>query len=97
MSKKQKHTPLPWKVALLGELIVGPSERVIAACAFLADGVGGPDEITANAKFIVRACNSHYQLVEALKNLYMEIRGYNPTDIDLTEAEVVLLAAGVEL
>lgn len=34
------------------------------------------EELIANAKFIAKACNSHYQLVEALKDALAVIRDY---------------------
>ena len=34
------------------------------------------EELIANAKFIVKACNSHDQLVEALKDALTVIRDY---------------------
>ncbi len=63
-----KHTPLPWLV-----------DRNASYCAIRAkSGLSVGDTCasdpstkdfplgTANAAFIVRACNSHYELVEAL-------------------------------
>lgn len=63
-----KHTPRPWKL--------GKNDGNIVQHIYDADGTWiaytrSPDAMpcevtTANADFIVRACNSHYELVEAL-------------------------------
>ncbi len=70
-----KHTPTPWEIApapddaesldIVSEYKVegfGPSANWIAGC----DLQGDPEENRANAEFIVRACNSHEELLEAL-------------------------------
>jgi hypothetical protein len=71
-----KHTPTPWNTSpgILG--------TIYALCVPIAhtcsgegyDWVPGTRFLTsdiadANAKFIVRACNSHYELLAALKSL----------------------------
>lgn len=64
MEKKDiKHTPTPWKVddyVMSGEKyrVFSPADPVAVA------SVAGK----ANAEFIVRAVNSHDELVEAIKN-----------------------------
>lgn len=62
----QKHTPTPW---LLDGFDIchhtGPATiHVIAKTSTPVEG----DE-QANAEFIVRACNAHYDLVEALQTV----------------------------
>ncbi len=75
-----KHTQGPWKVIPAGystkpkTLYVvseGSDSRHIAEIDFGFQKMsGGYDEINkANAEFIVRACNSHYELLEALKGM----------------------------
>ena len=76
MSRVLMHSPLPWSVA-------GPADRELGdwrdltivwdsdgdmRIAFLAND-GTPQNPTgrANAALIVRACNSHAELVEALR------------------------------
>lgn len=65
------HTPLPWKLSDRGIGIFSDNEplgnnRIIAICT--CDAVSRPrDENKANAEFIRRACNSHYELLEALE------------------------------
>lgn len=49
-----KRTPLPWRVSGTGHLCSG-------------DMVIPFDDLKENAEFIVRACNSHYGLLEALE------------------------------
>ena len=71
------HTPLPWKPSDSGTGIWSSGEsigknKIIAICS--CDAVSRPkDENTANAAFILRACNSHYQLLEALGKLIKAI------------------------
>lgn len=66
-----QHSPLPWRV---WQTLGGDGERQIIA----ADGLTGAQSYEvawldahtcapANAEFIVRACNSHYAMLEALK------------------------------
>jgi hypothetical protein len=66
-----KHTSLPWFLFQEGNTIqISDSENHDAAIVHWAgfDSSDKPQtENEANAQFIVRACNSHYQLVEACK------------------------------
>lgn len=68
---KQGHAPTPWKAS--GKIIKGntcrdSSKVTIARVDSRGKFVPGCDE--ANAEFIVRACNAHDDLLEALKALY---------------------------
>ena len=54
--KKQNHTPTPWELGERG-ILNSTRDVYIAQTAFES-----PD-----AEFIVRACNSHYELLEACK------------------------------
>ena len=65
-----KHTPLPWKIAFVRPT---PGSRLVHDW-HIEDAAGKlvcwvPEVGPANAEFIVRACNSHEQLLEACKNL----------------------------
>lgn len=65
---KAAHTPLPWFVsrALIGQK--SESLRVVngdGAVVALAKAARGNKQ--ANGEFIVRACNSHYESLEALE------------------------------
>jgi hypothetical protein len=70
---KSKHTPLPWKVYYAknnGQVILGTGEENGCAIqthqgAFWRDDV----EAKANAEFVVKCVNTHYLMLEALKNL----------------------------
>ena len=61
-----KHTPTPWsyqhKSDAYTHIIRGPNNRFICQFHQSTD-----DTTKANAAFIVRACNAHDQLVEALE------------------------------
>ena len=67
------HTPGPWQVAGHGTTVDHTHERSrrppVARCG-LTHGLGpAGDEDRANAEFIVRACNSHDELLAALREL----------------------------
>lgn len=79
------HTPTPWtlidngkyleiKVPWDGRVVANKfSPSVVDMIAYEGnDGING----RANAEFIVRACNSHAQLVEALKSALAVIDDY---------------------
>ena len=66
-----KHTPTPWHV-VAGTLIkdeLMPFDRDERDTALIATADGDPTDVraAANAAFIVRAVNSHEQLVAALR------------------------------
>lgn len=78
MTDTPAHTPLPWRVCPSFPADIQADGTEIASC-FEEKHIGqtwtieGPITVSygehkANAAFIVRACNSHYQLVEALEN-----------------------------
>lgn len=57
------HTPTPWHVGMKpGPFIYGPQGEQIADLTGALSFNAGP-----NAQFIIRACNSHAQLVESLQ------------------------------
>ena len=62
-----KHTLGPWRVGDAGMTVFGPpngnpSPETIANC-----------RRSGNAAFIVRACNSHHDLVAALRDAYAHV------------------------
>lgn len=61
-----KHTPLPWHYIEEWRGIYD-SPDIRGAQVRIAEIANTPD-YKANAEFIVRACNSHYELVEALES-----------------------------
>jgi hypothetical protein len=76
MTQEQKHTALPYRAGALNPMtgvvvISHPYENP----EFTTTGGKGlknladcyNENATADAEFIVRACNSHYELLEALK------------------------------
>lgn len=67
-----KHTKLPWLIKLKDErgfYISGGDVKTVAIARNASEGNFFPRPRIAkiNAEFIVNACNSHYQLVEALR------------------------------
>ena len=76
----QKHTSGKWEAWKDGSVIAkfktGQSCKVAESNdLFLIDGTA-----EANAQFIVKACNNHYQLLEACKKVSEQLERY--TDIE---------------
>lgn len=71
------HIPTPWIFTPSGETMQGYSQPFAIAetdkynlvAGIFGDVKGGVETAEANAAFIVRACNSHEELLEALKQL----------------------------
>ena len=61
------HTPLPWKLHDGGAAITDSEGRLISSCYQVPKRTLFEEK--ANAAFIVRACNSHYELLEAVEGL----------------------------
>jgi len=68
-----KHTPLPWfnETECLIPRIYGPGH-----CPVASSNIPIKEIDEANAEFIVRACNAHYELVEALEQAMGWAAGY---------------------
>lgn len=66
MSEQGKRTPTPWRLSDTGRTIHGTG-RNFQVCTIPAGGVRLSGVDIANGKFIVRACNSHDELLEACK------------------------------
>lgn len=75
-----KHTPLPWGVERtricnwIGTLRVDAKIDLLV-CGLDREGLKPEAEALsdANADFITRACNSHYELLSALRKLKLEV------------------------
>ncbi len=65
MKNEQKHTELPWNFYEGAEYYLINSGNITRIC--VADIKREFANAEANAQFIVKACNSHYELLEALK------------------------------
>jgi hypothetical protein len=93
-----KHTPTPWETAdAYGPIEGGQSIKAVCDNYLICSTTGyyGRDGAIANAAFIVRAVNSHEQLVAALKRCLARIKAEcaDPEDIDdVAFAESVLTA-----
>ena len=92
------HTPLPWKPSDSGTSIWSAGEplgknKIIGICS--CDAVSRPkDENTANTAFIIRACNSHYELVDTLQHLIDVLEtDEQPDESDLYPARCALAKA----
>ena len=75
---ERKHTPLPWSVTKTEYRNIGQRVEIIAnsrsgvegyycICHVLSVGASTPEKVEGNAEFIVRACNSFYDLIDALE------------------------------
>lgn len=83
-----KHTELPWsfdKSEFRKFKIDGATHSGIATVhngwqdtEEMSKGLSG-NEIRSNAEFIVKACNNHYQLLDALKKI-RDVDGNIPTE-----------------
>lgn len=71
---EQEHTPGPWKSVIsehTSEPVVRePQGETVAVCCEILEG-----EAEANAAFIVKACNSHDELLSAAETAAEIIRG----------------------
>lgn len=88
MTTQATHTPTPWYVDERGNIRQQSTGNVLAD---MQDGTRvnresriSKREMEANAAFIVRACNSHEKLVEALKGMLVpHEKGWNVTDWEI--------------
>ena len=64
-----KHSPLPFWIDDDHFIASGKNDKYLTVADPHASNDIDPCEIEANAEFIVKAVNCHYELVEALKNL----------------------------
>lgn len=82
-----KHTPLPWKVHSHSHINKEQWLTILnGAFDITHNGAGNPaviacskysamsnEENLANAEFIVRACNSYYDMLEAAENVIFDL------------------------
>lgn len=80
---KTKHTPLPWFIMDYMDYEetkqVAISDETATRYIAVLDDNDETDE--ANAAFIVRACNNHYELLEALENAANVLAGIATGDL----------------
>lgn len=88
------HTPVPWKTnGYEGKLAaaVHSIDGKVLVCAVQQPLLPSlqPDDQTAhdNAEFIVRACNLHYGLLEALKKTMRTMRLHHGSDCKCSECQ----------
>ena len=101
---KAQHTPGPWKINKENGLIYADREDdeievSPCICVFEDRGNASPvwvdreEEAQANAQFIVTACNSHYELLEALQRLQLEVIHFRDSGIGIPHLNTALEAA----
>lgn len=71
--KKAEHTPTPWQLAEGNKRIIYSRGHTVTC---VTESQNGINEAVANAKFIQRAVNSHYELVGALKECVRLLADY---------------------
>ncbi len=87
---KGKHTPLPWHTDDTGLEptswinIYPKNEECLPLCSVRHYS----KELKANAKFIVKACSSHYELLEALK--LIACRGPKPLTLGMDSFNITV-------
>jgi hypothetical protein len=83
-----KHTPLPWRYQDDDTFDLLDNKRIVGANlispALVFGGLARESE--ANAEFIVRACNAHYEMLEALKSVRRYLEQINVTSHQLNVA-----------
>jgi len=82
MTDTSAHTPGPWVIDKYGSVTHGRECVSANGFSMVMSPGDGQNEAKANAAFIVRACNSHYQLVESLREAIEELwdRDHSSTD-----------------
>ena len=94
---KAAHTPTPWSVRAARNdegygLLICDEDQTILARMDTWLGSTPEAEMEANAAFIVRACNSHAALVEALKAIREEATAYPEGGEDCFKYSLSLIA-----
>ncbi len=93
------HTPTPWAiwVSPLDRTInisSAAGDEFVCACGVEVPGVEDTARMAADAAFIVKACNAHHPLVEALKELVSRVEDCdNPRDQGLPSHDDSMQAA----
>jgi hypothetical protein len=82
MSSVIEHSPLPWAVAFAEERdaldytdarIVQDADENMRVAFLANDGTPANRTGRANGRLIVRACNSHYELIETLRRALKQL------------------------
>ena len=99
--KTPAHTPLPWVINPAHPTYISSADATADICELDGWPVDCVAEENANREFIVRACNSHYQLVEALRGLVNALAendedGMTEFSDDMVRARAALSQAGGE-
>lgn len=90
-----EHTPLPWRLGYSPLNVEWASDRIVCSMAG-ASAARETDFIAeqhANAALIVRAVNSHHELVEALEGMMRAYDEFNFDTFDPNAARAALAKA----
>ena len=87
---KTTHTPTPYYLTKTKEHIVIQSSKINEDnfVCYMQEPI---KQDLINAKFIVKACNSHDELVEALKNIQKLVIGIDSTGLTLNHRNTLAL------
>lgn len=77
-----QHSPLPWRVRDdYDHVVTGADGRALMECWFRGHRyAGAASDAAANARFIVRACNSHADLLDAAEMLWIVLANVSGGD-----------------
>lgn len=78
-TKQAQHTPVPWHINEHSETSINGAGILVASCGGYSNNARDPmelhNELKANAAFIVRACNSHDDLLAFVKAVEAALDG----------------------
>ncbi|WP_288379803.1 hypothetical protein [uncultured Massilia sp.] len=83
-----QHTKTPWRIgkpSQMGSVVADepvPEIKGSDAVEYYGGHLIAESIAPRNAEFIVRACNAHDQLVEALRSVRLEVDGADPFSAD---------------
>ena len=101
-----KHSPLPWKIIEICDnnlyaSIISKKKEIAKITALPCIGYNSLESVAkeerANAEFIIRACNSYYDLLGALKELCNNIEAvYGPECAGQAQEKALKVIADLE-
>lgn len=102
MAENVEHAPLPWARNKYGEIVDAHGVQVVVTTNFAHTGNHSYVRAAKNEEMILRACNTHEQLVAALKemvdlaapNIYPQPDKPDSAWAKLVRARGVLAASG---
>lgn len=91
---ERKHTPLPWRNPEGSVSLLAVQDGDAVKVADITGSVQNPHAQAANADFIAKACNSHYDLLEACRSAWQHLS--NPhSDVVSRQKRITELDAAI--